>query len=78
MSCECHSSLNGEIEQLICNNYKNSMFTEIKLTNETLQTSRSFDSIHLIFYDHEFNVSSMFLNELSYLFPRTLLLNRGE
>ncbi|CAF3341019.1 unnamed protein product [Rotaria sp. Silwood1] len=78
MSCECHSSYNGEIEQLICNNYKNSMFTQIKLTNETLETSRSFDTFHLIFYDHEFNISSMFVNELSYLFPRTSLLNRGE
>ncbi|CAF0751180.1 unnamed protein product [Rotaria sordida] len=78
MSCECHSSFNGDIEQLICNNYKNSMFKEIKLINETQQINRSFDSFHLIFYNHEFNVSSMYFNELSYLFPRTKQLNRGK
>lgn len=74
MSCKCHSSFNGESEQLICNNNNNNnnqMNTTIKLTNETLQTTRSFDSFHLTFHDQELTVSSMFINALSHLFPRT-------
>lgn len=78
MSCECHSSFNIEIEQLLCNNYKTPPITAIKLTNEAKQNSHSFDTFHLIFYDQEFNITSMFLSELSYLFPRSSLLNRGE
>ncbi|CAF5139518.1 unnamed protein product, partial [Rotaria magnacalcarata] len=78
MSCECHSSFNGEIEQLMCNSYKNSMFTKIQLTSETKENSRTFDSFHLVFYDHEFNVSAMFLNDLSQLFSRVTSSNRGD
>lgn len=78
MTCECHSSFNGEVEQLICNNYKNSMFTKIELTNDTKESGRSFDSFHLIFYDHEFNVSSMFFGDLSYLFPRITSPGRSD
>ena len=75
MSCKCHSSFNGESEQLICNTNKNNnnnqMNTTIMLTKETLQTTRSFDSFHLTFYDQELTVSSMFINALAHLFPRT-------
>ena len=72
MSCKCHSSLNGEIEQLTCkNNDMSSMLATIKLTNQTMNTNRSFDSFHLIFTNKKFNVSTMFLKELSYLFPQS-------
>lgn len=70
MSCKCHSSFTGDSEQLICNNYQNPINGTIKLTNETLQTMRSFDSFHLTFYDQELNISAMFINDLTYLFPR--------
>jgi hypothetical protein len=73
MSCECHSSYNGEIEELKCNNNKNSKNTTIKLMNGTLESGYSFNTFHLTFYDQELNVSSMFINELSYLFRRSLL-----
>ncbi|UJR33612.1 hypothetical protein I4U23_021048 [Adineta vaga] len=35
-----------------------------------MQTTRSFDSFHLTFYDKKFIVNPMFINDLSYLFPR--------
>jgi len=70
MSCKCHTSFAGDSEQLICNNYQIQINSSIKLTNETLQTIRSFDTFHLTFYDQELNVSAMFINDLSYLFPR--------
>ena len=74
MSCKCHSSYNGESEQLICNNNNNNnqMNRKIKLINETLKTKRSFDSFHLTFYDQESTISPMFINDLSNLFPRAL------
>ena len=71
MSCKCHTSFAGDSEQLICNNYQTQINSTIKLTNETLQTIRSFDTFHLTFYDQEFNFSAMFINDLAYLFPRT-------
>lgn len=77
MSCQCHSSFNGESEQLICNNYNNQMDSNIKLTNESLLTARTFDSLHLTFYDQELNVSAMYFNELSYLFPRYVPTDSG-
>lgn len=70
MSCECHRSFHGESEHLICNNFNQRINSTIKLTNETMQTTRSFDSFHLTFYDKEFTVNPMFINDLSYLFPR--------
>ncbi len=74
MSCECLSSFNGEFEQLICNNHNNPLNSTIKLTNETMQVKRSFDSFHLTFYDKDLTVYSMFINELSYLFPQSSLI----
>jgi hypothetical protein len=74
MSCVCHSSFNGDIEQLICNNLgTDSINSTVKLTDEARQIGRSFDLFHLTFYDQEININGMFINELSYLFPRSLL-----
>jgi hypothetical protein len=75
MVCECHSSSssssNNETEQLSCTNYYIPMNSSIQLTNTTLQNARAFDSFHLTFHTREFNISSMFINQLSYLFPRS-------
>jgi len=74
MLCACHSSFNGGTGQLICNNLDNNPINStIKLTDEVRQNGHSFDSFHLTFYDEEMNITAMFINELSYLFPRTLL-----
>ncbi|CAF1996967.1 unnamed protein product [Rotaria magnacalcarata] len=70
MSCECHSSINNETEQLNCVNYYVPITNAIQLTNSTLERPRSFDSFHLTFHAQEFNVSATFINQLSYLFPR--------
>ncbi|CAM4933659.1 unnamed protein product [Rotaria socialis] len=70
MSCECHSSINNESEQLNCVNYYVPINNTIQLTNSTLEHPRSFDSFHLTFHTQEFNVSATFINQLSYLFPR--------
>jgi hypothetical protein len=71
MSCSCHSSFNGDIEQLICNNHQhNPINSTIKLTDQTRQIGRSFDSFHLTFHDREINITAMFINELSFLFPQ--------
>jgi hypothetical protein len=72
MSCECHSSTNNETEQLSCTNYYTPINGTIQLTNISLQNPRSFDSFHLTFHTREFNISAMFINQLSYLFPRSL------
>jgi hypothetical protein len=71
MSCQCHSSFNGEFEQLICNNYNRPIDSIIKLNNETSQNMRTFDSFHLTFYDQQLNISAMFINDLANLFPRS-------
>ncbi|CAF3836595.1 unnamed protein product [Rotaria sp. Silwood1] len=71
MSCECHKSSNNESEQLNCVNYFKPINTTIQLTNITLENPRSFDSFHLTFHAQEFNISTTFINQLSYLFPRT-------
>jgi hypothetical protein len=71
MSCDCHASINNETEQLSCTNFYIPINTSIQLTNESLQNSRSFDSFHLTFHTREFNISAMFINQLSYLFPRS-------
>ncbi|CAF1552165.1 unnamed protein product [Rotaria magnacalcarata] len=73
MSCECHSSINNETEQLNCVNYYVPITNAIQLTNSTLERPRSFDSFHLTFHAQEFNVSATFINQLSYLFPRLSL-----
>jgi len=74
MLCACHSSFNGDTEQLICNNLDSGLINStIKLTDEIKQVGRLFDSFHLTFYDEEMNINAMFINELSYLFPRSLL-----
>ena len=72
MSCECHSSSSNETEQLSCSNHYTPMNTTIQLTNISLQNPRSFDSFHLTFHAREFNITAMFINQLSYLFPRSL------
>ncbi|CAF1173309.1 unnamed protein product [Adineta steineri] len=71
MSCECHSSSNNETEQLSCTYYYTPINHTIQLTNTTLENPRSFDSFHLTFHTREFNISAMFINQLSYLFPRS-------
>ncbi|CAF1606869.1 unnamed protein product [Adineta ricciae] len=70
MSCECHSSLNNQTEQLACTNHHTPLNGSIKITNFTLQNPRTFDSFHLTFHARHFNISAMFINQLSYLFPR--------
>ena len=71
LSCECHSSSNGENQQLTCNNFKSSINGAIELANTTGNQARSFDTFHLTFYDKELNISSMFINALATLFPRS-------
>lgn len=72
MSCVCHSSMNNGIDQLLCNNQEYvPLNSTVKLLDEIKEKSRTFNSIHLTFFDKEINVNSMFINELSYLFPRT-------
>ena len=71
LSCECHSSSNGENQQLLCNDFKNSIEGAIELANSTGNEMRSFDTFHLTFYDKEMNISSMFINALAALFPRS-------
>ena len=71
MSCECHSSLNNETESLSCTNHFIPMNSSVKLTNTSLQNPRVFDSYHLTFHAREFNITPMFINQLSYLFPRS-------
>ncbi|CAF0725873.1 unnamed protein product [Adineta steineri] len=78
MSCECHSSFNGETEQLICNNHNNLLNQTIKLKNQTKQIGQSFDTFHLTFYDKEITVYPMFINDLSYLFPRLLTIGKRK
>ena len=70
MTCHCYSSSNNQSEQLKCSNYYVPTNGSIKLTNGTLNSRRSFDTFHLTFHAREFNVSAMFINELSYLFAR--------
>lgn len=78
MSCECHSSSTNESEQLSCTNFYKPINGTIQLTNSTLQHPRSFDSFHLTFHAQEFNISATFINQLSYLFPRSFTSsNRG-
>jgi len=77
MSCECHSSSNNLTEQLSCTNYYTPINGTIQLTNSSLQNPRSFDSFHLTFHTREFNVTAMFINQLSYLFPRLLSSSTG-
>jgi len=65
--------MNSDTDQLLCNNQEYlPLNSTIKLLTERKETGRTFDSIHLTFFDKEINVNSMFINELSYLFPRTL------
>ena len=71
MVCECHSSLNNETESLSCTNHYQPFNSSIQLTNTSLQTHRAFDSFHLTFHTREFNVTPMFINQFSYLFPRS-------
>ena len=71
MSCECHASLTNGTEQLSCTNYYVPINTTIQLTNASLHSPRSFDSFHLTFHTREFNISAMFITQLSYLFPRS-------
>ena len=71
MTCECHSSLNNQTEQLKCTSYYTPINGTLKLSNGTLHRAQLFDSFHLTFHTREMNVSSMFLNELSYLFARS-------
>ena len=71
MSCECHTSINNETEQLTCTNFYIPINSSIQLTNNSLENQRSFDSFHLTFHTREFNISAMFLSQLSYLFPRS-------
>lgn len=71
MSCECHSSLNNETETLTCTNFYTPLNSSLELTNASLQTPRVFDSFHLTFHTREFNITPMFINQLSYLFPRS-------
>jgi hypothetical protein len=79
MSCICHLSYNGESEQLICNNQGNDRINStIKLTEKIREQTRSFDSFHLTFHDQDMNINAMFINELSYLFPRLSLLNHDK
>jgi hypothetical protein len=78
MLCTCHSSFNGDAEQLICNNLEvGTINSTIKLTDEARQVGRSFDAFHLTFYDEDLNINAMFINELSYLFPRSVV-NEGK
>ncbi len=72
MSCECHSSLINETESLRCTNHYIPMNSSIQLTNISLENPRVFDSFHLTFHTREFNITPMFINQLSYLFPRSL------
>ena len=79
MSCICHLSYNGESEQLICNNQGNDqMNSSIKLIEKLREKPRTFDSFHLTFHDKDMNINAMFINELSYLFPQSSLLNQGK
>jgi len=71
MSCECHSSLTNQTETLTCTSFYVPLNSSIELTNSSLQNPRAFDSFHLTFHTREFNITPMFLNQLSYLFPRT-------
>lgn len=71
MTCECHSSLNNQTEQLKCTSYYTPINGTLKLSNGTLHRAQLFDSFHLTFHTREMNVSAMFLNELSYLFARS-------
>jgi hypothetical protein len=71
MSCECHPSSNNQSEQLKCTNYYTPINGTIQLTNRTSIGMRTFDSFHLTFHTQQFNVTSMFINELSYLFARS-------
>ena len=70
MSCECHSPPNNQSEQLICTNHYTPLNGTIKLTNASLLSGRTFDSFHFTFHTREFNVTAMFINALSYLYPR--------
>ena len=72
MVCECHSSLNNETESLSCTNYYTPLNSSIQLTNTSQHNPRVFDSFHLTFHTREFNITPMFINQLSYLFPRSL------
>ena len=47
MLCECHSSYNGEIEELKCNNNRDSLNTTIKLLNGTLEAGYSFNTVFI-------------------------------
>lgn len=71
MVCECHSSLNNETESLTCTNHYQPFNASLQLTNISLQNPRTFDSFHLTFHTQEFNITPMFINQLSYLFPRS-------
>lgn len=70
MSCQCYSSPTNQTEQLKCTNYYTPINGSIKLTNAGLLSRRTFDSFHLTFHTREFNVTAMFISELSYLFAR--------
>ncbi|UJR13639.1 hypothetical protein I4U23_000651 [Adineta vaga] len=71
MSCECHSSLNNQTDQLTCTNHHTPLNGSIQLTNYTLNNPRTFDSFHFTFHARDFNISAMFINQISYLFPRS-------
>ena len=71
MSCQCHTSSDNKTTKLRCMNYYISINKTIQIINKNLLHSYRFDSFHLTFHSREFNISAMFINQLSYLFPRS-------
>lgn len=79
MTCMCHSSVNSDSEQLICNDQIDEKINStLKLTDNVRQTRRSFDSIHLTFHNSEMTITAMFFNELSYIFPQLSSTHQGK
>lgn len=79
MTCMCHSSVNSDSEQLICNDQVDvKINSTLKLLEEARENRRSFDSIHLTFHNLEMTITAMFFNELSPIFPQLSSSHQGK